>query len=104
MNVVKRNGKKSMVSFDKITRRITDLCWNVDKKFIDPCKVAQKTISSIYNNITTQELDLQSARVCANLSTEHPDYNKLAANILISNLDNDVIKEKISSQQKKTTG
>ena len=86
MNVVKRNGKKSTVSFDKITRRITDLCWNVDKKFIDPCKVAQKTISSIYNNITTQELDLQSARVCANLSTEHPDYNKLAANILISNL------------------
>jgi ribonucleoside-diphosphate reductase alpha subunit len=85
MEVIKRNGQKENVSFDKITRRISVLCNNLNK-FVNPSKIAQKTIASIYNGITTTELDLQSARICANMCTEHPDYGQLAANILISNL------------------
>ena len=86
MEVIKRDGHREKVSFDKITNRISILCKDLDQKYINPVKVAQKTIVSIYNGITTVELDLQSAKICANMCTDHPDYGKLAANILISNL------------------
>jgi ribonucleoside-diphosphate reductase alpha subunit len=86
MQVIKRNGKSEKVSFDKITNRISVLCKKLDKKYVDPVVVAQKTIATIYNGITTKELDKQSAKICANMCTVHPDYGQLAANILISNL------------------
>ena len=86
MEVIKRDGHKQKVSFDKITNRISKLCNSLDKKYINPAVIAQKTIASIYNGISTTELDLQSSKICANMCTEHPDYGQLAANILISNL------------------
>lgn len=86
MEVIKRDGRCETVCFDKITNRISKLCKSFDKKYIDPARVAQKTIARLENGITTVELDLQSAKICANMCTIHPDYGQLAAHILISNL------------------
>ena len=82
--VIKRNGIKEEVSFDKVTRRLKKLCDDLDSK-INPIIVAQKVGSQIYNNVTTYELDELAAQICISLSTQHIDYGTLASRIIISN-------------------
>lgn len=86
MQVLTRSNQSEPVSFDKITERIKTLCLDLDKKYIDPAVIAKETIVNMYDNITTSELDNLSANICANKIYIHPDYNKLAARIAISNL------------------
>ena len=83
---MKRNGKMEAIQFDKITDRISKLINSNEKKYVDPTIIAQKTIASIYNGITTEELDLESANICINLCTTHYLYSSVAARILVSNL------------------
>lgn len=86
MLVVKRDGRKESMKFDKITARIERLSYGLDLNFINPIEVAKKVIDGIYDGITTQELDNLAAEVSASLTTRHPDYAILAARIAISNL------------------
>jgi ribonucleoside-diphosphate reductase alpha chain len=84
MQVVKRSGNKELISFDKITRRISDLC--VSLEHVDPILIAKETINSIYDGISTKQLDLLSADICATKVHHFPDYNKLGGRILASNI------------------
>ena len=84
MQVTKRSGIKESVSFDKITKRISDLCFNLE--YVDPIIIAKETINSLYDGITTRELDILSADICATKSHHFPDYNKLGGRILSSNI------------------
>ena len=87
MEVVKRDGKREPVYFDKISTRIDRIRNDfTDLKTIDPTKIAQKTIQNLYDGITTHELDDLSARVCASLSLSNHEYGKLGGRICISNL------------------
>ena len=86
MFVVKRNGMKEKVMFDKITLRISKLVRPEENDTIDPTAVAMKVITSIYSGITTEELDLESAKICSNMVTINPAYGNLAGRILVSNL------------------
>ena len=86
MEVIKRNGNRQTVQFDKITSRIKHLLTEDELKYIDPIVIAHKTISSLYNGITTEELDELSSNICASLITLHPYYNNVGAKIAISNL------------------
>lgn len=84
MQVLKRNGNKELVSFDKITKRISDLCY--DLEYIDPILIAKETINSLYDGISTKQLDILSADICATKAHHFPDYNKLGGRILSSNI------------------
>ena len=99
--VTKRDGRTQNVQFDKITERIEKLInpselqkininINLDLskelEYLDPVLVAQKVVARLYPGITTEELDIESAEVCINLSTKHPSYSYLGGRILISNL------------------
>ena len=84
MNVTKRNGSLETVSFDKITKRLGNLSKGLSG--VSPIIVAQKTIASIFDGITTREIDILTADIAISLATDHPDYGVLASNILISNL------------------
>ena len=86
MFVIKRNGEKEKVMFDKITLRISKLVQPTKADIIDPTVVAMKVITSIYSGITTEELDLESAKICSNMVTINPAYGNLAGRILVSNL------------------
>jgi ribonucleoside-diphosphate reductase alpha chain len=86
MLVIKRDGRRESVRFDKITARIENLCYELDPKFIQPIEVAKKVIDGLYDGVTTSELDSLAAEVCASLTVRHPDYAILAARIAISNL------------------
>lgn len=86
MWVVKRDKRKQKVSFDKITSRISKLCYGLDENFIDPLEVAQKVCAGVKAGIATSELDDLAADTAAHLTSKHPDYTILAARIAVSNL------------------
>lgn len=85
MYVIKRDGHKEAVKFDKITARIQKLCYGLSQ-LVDPTSVAMKVIEGIYEGVTTSELDSLAAEVAASMTTRHPDYAQLAARIAVSNL------------------
>ncbi len=84
MYVVKRNGKKEDVHFDKITDRLTRLCEGLNSDFVDPVFIAQRVVQGIYPGVTTVELDTLAAETAASYAADHPDFNKLAARIEVS--------------------
>ncbi|MFH4977936.1 hypothetical protein AB6A40_004645 [Gnathostoma spinigerum] len=84
--VVKRDGRKESVHFDKITSRIEKLCYGLNPEYVDHIEVAQKVIAGLYRGVTTVELDNLAAETAADMTTRHPDYAILAARIAISNL------------------
>jgi ribonucleoside-diphosphate reductase alpha chain len=92
MEVIKRNGTREPVQFDKITARIKKLCYGLDMNYVDPVVVAMKVISGIYDGITTTELDNLAAETAASMTTKHPDYAILASRIAISNLHKNTLK------------
>lgn len=86
MLVVKRDGRRESVKFDKITARIEKLCYGLDMSYIEPVEIAKKVINGIYDGVTTIELDNLAAETAATMTTQHPDFAKLAARVAISNL------------------
>ncbi|TFK52306.1 hypothetical protein OE88DRAFT_1657496 [Heliocybe sulcata] len=84
--VFKRGMRKTRVQFDKITARISKLCYGLDPVHVDPIEVAQKVIAGVYPGVTTVELDNLASETAAYLTTKHPDYAILAARIAVSNL------------------
>ncbi|XP_047001423.1 ribonucleoside-diphosphate reductase large subunit [Schistocerca americana] len=86
MFVLKRDGRKEEVHFDKITSRIQKLCYGLNMDFVDPPAITLKVISGLYSGVTTVELDNLAAETAATMTTRHPDYAVLAARIAVSNL------------------
>jgi ribonucleotide reductase alpha subunit len=84
MKVTNRHNIQETVCFDKITGRISSLCFGLEH--IDPTLVALDTIKSMFDGISTRELDRLSADICATKSHDFPDYGKLGGRILISNI------------------
>ena len=91
MFVIKRNGKKESVKFDKITARIEKLSYSLSP-FVNVIDVAKKVVAGIYDGVPTTELDNLAAETAASLTTKHPDYALLASRIAVSNLHKNTIK------------
>lgn len=92
MFVIKRNGKKEAVHFDKITARIYKLIYGLSISEKDVIEIAKKVIQGIYDNVTTTELDNLTAETAAAQTTIHPDFSVLAARIAVSNLHKNTLK------------
>ena len=85
MRVIKRSGRIEDMRFDNVTNRIKNLTSGLSDK-CDSQKIAQQVFSSMYDNITTQEIDVLSAEICIGLITSDPDYEVLATRIIASNI------------------
>jgi len=86
MQVLKRNGSKEDVQFDKVHERIKLCAYKGTKALaVNPALIAQKTLQRIYDGVKTSELDELAAQLAVSLITVHPDYETLASNIIISN-------------------
>ncbi len=81
--VIKRNGTKENISFDKILTRVKKL--GKGTLAVNYTSLVQKIIDRIYNGIPTTQIDELTAQQCASLITTHNDYGKLASRILVSN-------------------
>ena len=88
MKVIKRSGDEVEMLFDKVTKRISKL--NQTPEFtslnVQPDKVAQKVFQSMYDGISTAEIDNLTAEVAVAMITEHPDYETLAMRVTVSNM------------------
>ena len=91
MFVIKRNGKKESIKFDKITARIEKLSYSLSP-LVNVIDVAKKVIEGIYDGVSTTELDNLAAETAASLTTKHPDYALLASRIAVSNLHKNTVK------------
>ena len=85
MRVIKRSGRIEDMKFDNVTNRIKNLTYGLSEN-CDSSKVAQQVFSSMYDNITTQEIDILSAEICVGMITVDPDYEILATRIIASNI------------------
>ncbi|MEC7653676.1 MAG: ribonucleoside-diphosphate reductase subunit alpha [Bacteroidota bacterium] len=85
MHVIKRDGRRELVQFDKITARIKKMCYSLHEN-VDPVRIAMKVIEGVYDGVTTTELDNLAAEVAATNAVSHPDYAHLASRIAVSNL------------------
>lgn len=92
MYVVKRDGRRESVKFDKITARIERLSYGLESRFVDPIEVAKKVVEGMTDGINTSELDNFAAETAASMATKHPDYAILAARIAVSNLHKETSK------------
>ena len=86
MKVKKRDGSLEEMRYDKITRRISVFCSDLNLEYIDPTYVTLKVTQGIYDGISTTELDVLAAETAAAMVTTHPDYAKLAGRLAVSNL------------------
>ncbi|KAK4988835.1 ribonucleotide-diphosphate reductase subunit rnr1 [Elasticomyces elasticus] len=86
MFVYKRDGRKERVQFDKITARVSRLCYGLDPEHVDAAAITMKVISGVYQGVTTIQLDDLAAETAAYMTVTHPDYAILAARIAVSNL------------------
>ena len=86
MQVIKRDGRKEEVSFDKITARLRKMTYGLDTNYVNLIEVSKKVIMGLYDGVNTVELDNLAAETAATMATVHPDYALLAARIAVSNL------------------
>jgi len=86
MFVVKRDGSREAVRFDKISNRVRKVTYGLNQDFVDALEISQKVIGGIYDGITTWELDNLAAETAASLIPKHPDYSILASRIAVSRL------------------
>ena len=83
MYVIKRDGRRQVVSLDKTTNRLKELSEGLN---VDPIRVAQKVVAGIYDGIQTSEIDKYLSETAAVMATEHPDYSSLASRIVVDSL------------------
>jgi ribonucleoside-diphosphate reductase alpha chain len=83
-HVIKSNGAREEIKFDKITKRIKNQCKGLNSQFVVPTEVTRRVAESVVDGITTEEIDNLIANEAARLVTTHPDYSVLAARILVS--------------------
>lgn len=86
MQVIKRDGSREPLKFDKISNRIRKMTYGLNNDFIDVLEISQKVIAGIFDGITTESLDNLAAETAASLIPKHPDYSNLASRIAVSRL------------------
>ena len=97
MQVIKRNGVKVPIQFDKISDRINKLISDEERKhkILDASKITFKLMKGNYilNNSYTKDIDTWTAEICGHESSFEPKYNELGGRICISNLHKKTGKE-----------
>jgi ribonucleoside-diphosphate reductase alpha chain len=93
MEVIKRDGTREPVKFDKISARIKKQTYGLSEPFVDYIEVSKKVISGLYDGVTVAELDSLAAETAASMITVHPDYSVLASRIALTSLYKTVDKE-----------
>ena len=86
MKVLKRDGTLEEMRYDKITKRISALCDDLNMDYVDPTFITLKVTQGIYDGISSKELDVLAAEIAASMTTTHPDYAKLAGRLAVTNL------------------
>ena len=82
MYVMKRDGRKEVVAFEKVSERLRKVATGLQ---VNVTAIAQKVLAQIVDGIKTSELDELAANLAVSNVTVSPDYGVLASRIIISN-------------------
>lgn len=110
MEVIKKDGSREVMKFDKVSARIKRMTYGLNTNFVDYTEVAIKAIGGLYNGVTTKDVDRLVSETAASLTSIHPDYSILAARIAVSSLHKEVedhfskAMEKLHKFKDETTG
>ncbi|MDD4938233.1 MAG: ribonucleotide reductase N-terminal alpha domain-containing protein [Candidatus Shapirobacteria bacterium] len=88
MYVVKRDKRKELLSHEKVLHRLESLCNDMSLgvlEKIDYNLIVEKVKKTMFDGVTTSELDEQAARISEN-TLINSEYKQLATRIIISNL------------------
>jgi len=85
-SVIKRDGSREIVDPIKIKKRLEHLMSGLNSTFMNLDVVVDKVSQGIYDGVKTSDLDNLAAETCAYMNIVHPDYSRLAARVVISNL------------------
>ena len=85
MYVLKRNGDREIVAFDKILARLKTLGAQAKIMAVNYTTLVIKIIDQLFDGIPTTKIDELTAQQCAMMAVQHPDYGTLASYIIISN-------------------
>lgn len=86
MYVIKRDGKKELVKYDKITTRIRKQTYGLNSDYVEALEIAKKVIQGVHDGVLSVELDNLAAETAAAMTSVHPDYSILASRIAITSL------------------
>ena len=90
MHVLKRNGEREIVAFDKILARLKNLGKESGITGVNYTTLVIKIIDQLYDNIPTTKIDELTAQQCAMMAVQHPDYGTLGSYIIISNMHKNI--------------
>jgi ribonucleoside-diphosphate reductase alpha chain len=95
MRVKKRNGDAEPVDVNKIVKAVSRSAVGLGR--VDPMRVALKTIGGLFDGATTQALDQLSIQTAASLIAEEPEYSRLAARLLATLIEKEVMHQDVHS-------
>jgi ribonucleoside-diphosphate reductase alpha chain len=88
MRVKKRSGQIEPVDLNKVVKAIARCCHGLPH--VDALRVATRTISGLYDGVSTREIDSLAIQTAAALTAEEPEYAQLAARLLSASIDKEV--------------
>ena len=84
--IIKRDGSKEVLSFDKILKRVKLLgTESTPTLSVNYSQLVMKVVDQLYDSMPTYVIDELTAEQSASLITKHLDYGTLAARIIVSN-------------------
>lgn len=99
MYVIKRDGKKELVKYDKITNRIRKQTYSLNTDYVEALEVAKKVIQGVHDGVSSVQLDDLAAETAASMTSVHPDYSILASRIAITSLHKSTKKSFVETMQ-----
>ncbi|MBL8684501.1 MAG: ribonucleoside-diphosphate reductase subunit alpha [Myxococcales bacterium] len=88
MRVKKRSGQSEAVDLNKVVKAIARCCDGL--AHVDVLRVATRTISGLYDGVSTREIDALAIQTAAALTADEPEYAQLAARLLSASIDKEV--------------
>ena len=85
-HVIKRDGSRQPINSEKIRHRLARLLSGLSSQYINLDIIISKVSEGLFSGVKTSDLDNLAAETCAYMNIVHPDYSKLAARIVVSNL------------------
>jgi len=76
--------RRELFDARKVRNRLEALTSGLDLGFVDLASLTSSVQRGVYPNVTTDEIDVLLAESAASLSTQHHDYARLAARILLT--------------------
>jgi ribonucleoside-diphosphate reductase alpha chain len=83
LQITKRDGTKELFNADRINRSIERAAYGMVDPISKVTQIATDTHVTLYDGITTEELDLATINAAVQNIKENPDYDKIATRLLL---------------------